>query len=139
MQPLSALEFVTRLAVGVGCGALIGVERQWRARMAGLRTNGQHVRPGQQSLQPAAYHKPEPPGGRRGEGLIEPAATRGHHALNLPGGRRLYLLAPAAPPQRRTQPVPVRLCRAHLLGQPLRPAVLVILGRRARPVYLADL
>jgi uncharacterized membrane protein YhiD involved in acid resistance len=39
MQTLSTLEFVTRLAVGVGCGALIGVERQWRARMAGLRTN----------------------------------------------------------------------------------------------------
>ncbi|WP_327068242.1 MgtC/SapB family protein [Kitasatospora sp. NBC_01250] len=36
---LSTLDFVTRLAVGVGCGALIGVERQWRARMAGLRTN----------------------------------------------------------------------------------------------------
>ncbi|MCX4747463.1 MgtC/SapB family protein [Kitasatospora sp. NBC_01287] len=39
MATLSTLDFVTRLAVGVGCGALIGVERQWRARMAGLRTN----------------------------------------------------------------------------------------------------
>ncbi|WP_326609474.1 MgtC/SapB family protein [Streptomyces scopuliridis] len=28
-----------RLATGVACGALIGVERRWRARMAGLRTN----------------------------------------------------------------------------------------------------
>jgi len=36
---LTTLEFITRLAVGLGCGALIGVERQWRARMAGLRTN----------------------------------------------------------------------------------------------------
>ncbi|MFE9427855.1 MgtC/SapB family protein [Kitasatospora sp. NPDC006697] len=39
MAHLSTLDFLTRLAVGVGCGALIGVERQWRARMAGLRTN----------------------------------------------------------------------------------------------------
>lgn len=27
------------MAVGLGCGALIGAERQWRARRAGLRTN----------------------------------------------------------------------------------------------------
>ncbi|HUK68928.1 MAG TPA: MgtC/SapB family protein [Streptosporangiaceae bacterium] len=39
MQTLSTLEFFTRLAVGLGCGALIGAERQRRARMAGLRTN----------------------------------------------------------------------------------------------------
>lgn len=39
MQTLSAAEFALRLAVGVGCGALIGFERQWRARRAGLRTN----------------------------------------------------------------------------------------------------
>ena len=35
---LTTLEFTTRLGVGLGCGALIGIERQWRARMAGLRT-----------------------------------------------------------------------------------------------------
>ena len=39
MQALTTLEFFIRLAVGLGCGALIGAERQWRARMAGLRTN----------------------------------------------------------------------------------------------------
>ncbi|MDT3398136.1 MgtC/SapB family protein [Streptomyces sp. B1866] len=39
MHALTTFDFVTRLATGVGCGALIGVERQWRARMAGLRTN----------------------------------------------------------------------------------------------------
>ncbi|MEZ0094551.1 MgtC/SapB family protein [Streptacidiphilus sp. EB129] len=39
MHTLSTLDFLIRLATGVGCGALIGVERQWRARMAGLRTN----------------------------------------------------------------------------------------------------
>ncbi|BAV41366.1 MgtC/SapB family protein [Mycobacterium ulcerans] len=39
MQDLSVAEFTLRLAVGLGCGALIGIERQWRARMAGLRTN----------------------------------------------------------------------------------------------------
>lgn len=38
-QTLSTAEFALRLAVGVGCGALIGLERQWRARRAGLRTN----------------------------------------------------------------------------------------------------
>ncbi|MEO8814872.1 MAG: MgtC/SapB family protein [Mycobacterium sp.] len=39
MQTLSVAEFAVRLSVGLGCGALIGLERQWRARMAGLRTN----------------------------------------------------------------------------------------------------
>ncbi|MEW2528644.1 MgtC/SapB family protein [Streptomyces sp. NPDC047071] len=39
MQALTTFDFALRLATGVGCGALIGVERQWRARMAGLRTN----------------------------------------------------------------------------------------------------
>jgi putative Mg2+ transporter-C (MgtC) family protein len=39
LETLSALDFVLRLGVGVGCGALIGLERQWRARRAGLRTN----------------------------------------------------------------------------------------------------
>src|SRR4051794_646779 len=39
MQTLNAAEFALRLAVGLSCGALIGIERQWRARMAGLRTN----------------------------------------------------------------------------------------------------
>src|ERR1700755_814321 len=39
MQTLSVADFALRLAVGVGCGALIGLERQWRARVAGLRTN----------------------------------------------------------------------------------------------------
>jgi len=39
MQLLSVADFTVRLAVGMGCGALIGLERQWRARMAGLRTN----------------------------------------------------------------------------------------------------
>ena len=39
MQTLSVADFALRLAVGVCCGALIGLERQWRARMAGLRTN----------------------------------------------------------------------------------------------------
>lgn len=39
MQTLSVADFVLRLGVGLGCGALIGLERQWRARMAGLRTN----------------------------------------------------------------------------------------------------
>jgi putative Mg2+ transporter-C (MgtC) family protein len=39
MQTLSVADFALRLAAGVGCGALIGFERQWRARTAGLRTN----------------------------------------------------------------------------------------------------
>ncbi|MFJ8637005.1 MgtC/SapB family protein [Streptomyces sp. NPDC093568] len=39
MANLTTFDFALRLAVGGGCGALIGVERQWRARMAGLRTN----------------------------------------------------------------------------------------------------
>jgi putative Mg2+ transporter-C (MgtC) family protein len=39
MQTLTIAEFALRLGVGVGCGALIGIERQWQARRAGLRTN----------------------------------------------------------------------------------------------------
>lgn len=39
MQTLTVADFALRLAAGVGCGALIGLERQWRARRAGLRTN----------------------------------------------------------------------------------------------------
>src|SRR5882757_398369 len=39
MPMLTIADFALRLGVGVGCGALIGLERQWRARMAGLRTN----------------------------------------------------------------------------------------------------
>lgn len=33
------LDFILRLASGLGCGVLIGLERQWRQRIAGLRTN----------------------------------------------------------------------------------------------------
>lgn len=33
------LDFVPRLALAFGFGALIGVERQWRQKLAGLRTN----------------------------------------------------------------------------------------------------
>ncbi|WP_105967881.1 MgtC/SapB family protein [Streptomyces geranii] len=36
---MDSLHFVTGLGTGLVSGALIGVERQWRQRMAGLRTN----------------------------------------------------------------------------------------------------
>ncbi|MBW0271686.1 magnesium transporter [Nocardia sp. MH4] len=36
---MSTLEMLLRLGAGIGLGALIGIERQYRARMAGLRTN----------------------------------------------------------------------------------------------------
>ncbi|KQY38488.1 MULTISPECIES: MgtC/SapB family protein [Nocardia] len=36
---MSTWEMLLRLGAGVGLGALIGIERQYRARMAGLRTN----------------------------------------------------------------------------------------------------
>ncbi|MEU8567006.1 MgtC/SapB family protein [Streptomyces pathocidini] len=36
---LTQFEMALHLFAGLGFGALIGVERQWRARMAGLRTN----------------------------------------------------------------------------------------------------
>jgi putative Mg2+ transporter-C (MgtC) family protein len=39
MRDLTIFEFVIRLATGVIGGSLIGIERQWRARMAGVRTN----------------------------------------------------------------------------------------------------
>src|ERR1700748_220425 len=39
MQTLTIAEFALRVGGGVGCRALIAIERQWRARRAGLRTN----------------------------------------------------------------------------------------------------
>jgi putative Mg2+ transporter-C (MgtC) family protein len=36
---MTTLEFVTRLAVAFLLGSSLGFERQWRQRMAGLRTN----------------------------------------------------------------------------------------------------
>lgn len=36
---MTEFEFLIRLGAGVACGAVIGVERQWRQRGAGLRTN----------------------------------------------------------------------------------------------------
>nr|WP_267698126.1 MgtC/SapB family protein [Vibrio cholerae] len=33
------IDFVVPLALAAGLGALVGVERQWHQRMAGLRTN----------------------------------------------------------------------------------------------------
>lgn len=39
MSDLTIFDFALRLATGVVGGALIGVERQWRARLAGVRTN----------------------------------------------------------------------------------------------------
>lgn len=38
-MPLSWVDFTLRLAVAFALGSLIGLERQWRQRMAGLRTN----------------------------------------------------------------------------------------------------
>jgi putative Mg2+ transporter-C (MgtC) family protein len=35
---MTELEFAARLAFGLGCGVAIGLERQWRQRLAGLRT-----------------------------------------------------------------------------------------------------
>ena len=32
-------DVVLRILAGLGFGALVGFERQWRARLAGLRTN----------------------------------------------------------------------------------------------------
>lgn len=38
MTPPTDLEFLLRVALATGCGALIGLERQYRSRTAGLRT-----------------------------------------------------------------------------------------------------
>ena len=35
---MNELEFVERLALGLACGVAMGLERQWRQRIAGLRT-----------------------------------------------------------------------------------------------------
>jgi len=39
MMHLALPEFTLRIACAFSLGALIGFERQWRQRMAGLRTN----------------------------------------------------------------------------------------------------
>nr|WP_308020121.1 MgtC/SapB family protein [Streptomyces sp. LS1784] len=39
MHTLTTADFLARTATGVACGALIGVDRQWRSGTAGLRTN----------------------------------------------------------------------------------------------------
>jgi putative Mg2+ transporter-C (MgtC) family protein len=36
---MNELDFFFRLLAGLGCGVVIGLERQWRQRMAGMRTN----------------------------------------------------------------------------------------------------
>ena len=36
---ITTLDFAIRIAAGAGLGAAIGLERQWRSKMAGLRTN----------------------------------------------------------------------------------------------------
>jgi putative Mg2+ transporter-C (MgtC) family protein len=39
MTPISPIQFVLHLAGAAGLGAVVGLERQWRQRMAGTRTN----------------------------------------------------------------------------------------------------
>lgn len=39
MIGISTLHFAIRLALAIGLGAMVGLERQWRQRMAGTRTN----------------------------------------------------------------------------------------------------
>jgi putative Mg2+ transporter-C (MgtC) family protein len=39
MIQISTFHFALRLATAIGLGALVGLERQWRQRMAGTRTN----------------------------------------------------------------------------------------------------
>jgi putative Mg2+ transporter-C (MgtC) family protein len=36
---LTELQFAARVAAALACGSIIGLERQWRQKMAGLRTN----------------------------------------------------------------------------------------------------
>jgi len=36
---MNTVEMLLRLGAGIGLGTVIGLERQYRARMAGLRTN----------------------------------------------------------------------------------------------------
>lgn len=39
MIGISTVQFALRLALAIGMGAMVGLERQWRQRMAGTRTN----------------------------------------------------------------------------------------------------
>lgn len=39
LAAVTHVEFAARVFVALACGSLIGLERQWRQRMAGLRTN----------------------------------------------------------------------------------------------------
>jgi putative Mg2+ transporter-C (MgtC) family protein len=39
MNGIDTIQFGLRLLLAIGTGALVGLERQWRQRMAGTRTN----------------------------------------------------------------------------------------------------
>ena len=39
MIGISTIQFALRLWLAIGMGAIVGLERQWRQRMAGTRTN----------------------------------------------------------------------------------------------------
>jgi uncharacterized membrane protein YhiD involved in acid resistance len=39
MIGISTIQFALRLLLAIGMGAMVGVERQWRQRMAGTRSN----------------------------------------------------------------------------------------------------
>jgi len=39
MIGISTVQFGLRLSLAIGMGAIVGLERQWRQRMAGTRTN----------------------------------------------------------------------------------------------------
>jgi putative Mg2+ transporter-C (MgtC) family protein len=39
MIGVSTVQFCLRLSPAIGLGAIVGLERQWRQRMAGTRTN----------------------------------------------------------------------------------------------------
>src|ERR1700693_2970328 len=39
MIGISTIQFALRLSLAIGMGAMVGLERQWRQRMAGTRTN----------------------------------------------------------------------------------------------------
>ncbi len=82
---IDALEALLRLAVALALGAVIGAERQWRQRMAGLRTNAL-VALGAAAFLSSALSRPAMPAPRASRRRWSPASAsseRGDPARGL--------------------------------------------------------
>jgi hypothetical protein len=84
--------FAGRAVVAVAVGALVGLERQWRQRMAGLRTNA--LVAGGVDADLGSSAKRPMPDGRKSTSRLEPLPP--HSLLDGPSGNTAGLSPPVA-------------------------------------------